>query len=94
MSTPLATMQTIFDTCTPRDEVRHGALSEDMFAARLRDVMDDKADEVYQNPDRFFANTYPTDGLRTLLSEVLGRITGQAPTSSPILRLETSFGGG
>lgn len=87
-------MQTIFDTCTPRDEVRRGALSEDMFAARLRDVMDGKADEVYQNPDRFFANTYPTDGLRTLLSEVLGRVTGQAPTSSPILRLETSFGGG
>jgi hypothetical protein len=87
-------MQTIFDTCTPRPEVRHGALSEDMFAARLRDVMDDKADEVYQDPDRFFANTYPTDGLRTLLNEVLGRITGQAPTSSPILRLETSFGGG
>lgn len=89
-----ATLLPIFETCTPRDEVLHGHLSEDMFAARLRDVMNRTADPVYQDAGRFFANTYPTDGLRTLLGEVLGRITGHSPTNSPIIRLETSFGGG
>src|SRR5207248_2463379 len=38
--------------------------------------------------------TYPTQGLRSLLAEVFGRISGTKPASKPIIRLETSFGGG
>ena len=87
-------MKSIFESTQPRDEVLRGALSDDMFAARLRDVMEQSADDIYKNPERFFANTYPTAGLKTLLGEVLGRLTGYAPTNSPIIRLETSFGGG
>jgi hypothetical protein len=88
-------MKTIFELAVPRDQVLHGELSPDMFAARLKDVMDGMSDDpVYLDPDLFFDNTYPTAGLKTLLREVLGRLTGQAPTNSPIIRLETSFGGG
>ncbi len=87
-------MKTIFDLTTPRDQVLRDELSPDMFAARLKDVMDGTADPVYRDPGHFFENTYPTAGLKTLLREVLGRLTGQAPTNSPIIRLETSFGGG
>jgi hypothetical protein len=87
-------MKTIFELAIPRDEVLQGDLREDLFAARLRDVMERSADEVYQDPNRFFENTFPTDGLKTLLNEVLGRLTGQAPAKNPIIRLETSFGGG
>lgn len=88
-------MKAIFDLAVPRDQVLHGELSPDMFAARLKDVMDDSSDDpVYLDPDLFFDNTFPTAGLKTLLREVLGRLTGQAPTNSPIIRLETSFGGG
>ena len=87
-------MRSIFELTTPRDEVLHGELSEEMFAARLKDVMEKAAEPVYQDPDRFFANTYPTAGLRSLLREVLGRLTGYAPTNNPVIRLETSFGGG
>lgn len=87
-------MYSIYDLATPRAEVLHGDLSEDMFAARLKDVLDEKSDPVYQDAERFFDNTYPTAGLKTLLSEVLGRLTGEHPANSPIIRLETSFGGG
>ena len=87
-------MKTIFDLTTPRDQVLRGELRPDMFAARLKDVMDHKADPVYLDPDLFFENTFPTAGLKTLLREVLGRLTGQAPSNSPIICLETSFGGG
>jgi hypothetical protein len=87
-------MKSVFDLAKPRPEVLQGQLSEDMFAARLRDVMDNRADPAYRDADRFFASTYPTDGLRTLLVEVLGRLTGQSPTNTSIIRLETSFGGG
>lgn len=87
-------MQPIFETCVPRPEVLSGELKEDIFAARLRDVMRNQAVPVYQDPAVFFENTYPTAGLRLLLTEALGRLTGRRPASSPILRLETAFGGG
>lgn len=87
-------MKTIFNLTQPRDDVLHGALSEDMFAARLKDVMDDTADPVYRDPNHFFTNTYPTAGLKTLLREVLGRLMGQSSGNNPVIRLETSFGGG
>ena len=87
-------MKPIFETCKPRPEVLAGSLTEDTFAARLRDVIDGTADHSYQDPGTFFRNTFPTDGLRTLVHEVLGRLSGREPTSSPFIRLETSFGGG
>ncbi|MDE0357070.1 MAG: DUF499 domain-containing protein [Gammaproteobacteria bacterium] len=87
-------MKPIFETCTPRPEVLAGDLTEDTFAARLRDVIDGTADAAYQDPGNFFRNTFPTDGLRTLAREVLGRLSGKEPGNSPFIRLETSFGGG
>jgi hypothetical protein len=87
-------MRSIFDLCTPRDEVLHGELREDIFAARLKDVIDDKADPIYGDPAVFFDNTYPTTGLRTLLGDALGRLTGKAAGKNAIIRLETAFGGG
>jgi len=87
-------MKTVFETCIPRNEVLSGDLREEMFAARLRDVMDKTADDIYKKPREFFENTFPTEGLRTLLREVIGRMSGKAPTNSPFIRLETSFGGG
>lgn len=87
-------MADIFDSCVPRDEVLKGELSEDIFAARLLDVLEGKAEPVYQNPEAFFDNTYPTSGLKDLLEEALGRLTGKAPANNPVIRVETSFGGG
>jgi hypothetical protein len=49
---------------------------------------------VYWNPDIFFDNTYPTAGLRLLLSETLGRLSDAKPANNAIIRLETAFGGG
>ncbi len=87
-------MRTIFDACQPRPEVLSGELKEEVFAARLKDVIDGKAEAVYQDPETFFDNTYPTAGLKLLLQEALGRLTGLKPTNNPVIRLETAFGGG
>jgi len=87
-------LKTIFETCQPRDEVLRGELKEDIFAARLRDVMDHRADPVYGDPQTFFDNTYPTAGLKTLLDDALGRLTGDAGGKNAVIRLETAFGGG
>lgn len=87
-------MRTIFEACEPRPEVLTGELREEIFAARLRDVVEGKAELVYQDPSVFFENTYPTEGLRLLLGEALGRLTGINPANNAIIRLETAFGGG
>ena len=87
-------MKTIFEAATPRPDVLSGELRDEIFAAQLEEVVAGRADRVYQDPTDFFANTFPTAGLRALLSEALGRVTGKAKTAAPIIRLETAFGGG
>ena len=87
-------MKLIFESCQPRKDVLTGDLKEEMFAAHLRDVIDAKADPIYRDPAVFFEHTYPTDGFKSLLHGALGRLSGAKPTNAPIIRLETSFGGG
>ena len=48
----------------------------------------------YSDPARFFANTYPTRELKSLLSNVCTRLTGKSGAVAAIFRLDTSFGGG
>lgn len=79
-------MKTIFETCDPRPEVLKAELREDIFAARLRDVMEGRAEIVYGDPATFFENPYPTNGLCDLLREALGRLTGTKPNSASTAR--------
>lgn len=87
-------MLSIFEVCEPRAEVLSGELREEIFAARLRDVLENRADPVYQDADLFFENTYPTEGLKVVLTEVMGRLSGHQPSNNATIRLETAFGGG
>src|SRR5438874_23008 len=86
-------MKIIFDSCKPRSDVLTGELRDDMFAAKLLDVMHGTADPIYQDSERFFDNTYPTVGLKTLAAEVFGRLE-QRGGAAAVVRLETQFGGG
>ncbi|MEG5062752.1 DUF499 domain-containing protein [Microcoleus sp. B3-A4] len=83
----------IFDTCVPRDEILSGDLSLDLFAAKLRLVVEGTAPQVYQDANKFFANTFATDGIKTLIREVFSRLMKQS-AGAGVVRLETSFGGG
>jgi hypothetical protein len=86
-------LPSIFETCVPREETLAGELSVDLFAAKLRSVVEGKAPLIYQDAASFFANTFATDGIKTLIREVFSRLTGKS-SGSPVIRLETSFGGG
>ena len=86
-------LPSIFNTCIPRVEIQAGELSVDLFAAKIRPVVEGTAPLVYKDANTFFANTFPTNGIKTLIREVFGRLTGTA-AGSPVIRLETSFGGG
>jgi hypothetical protein len=59
-------LPSVFKTCIPREEILAGELSPELFAAKLRLVVEGKAPQVYQDPTAFFANTFATDGLKTL----------------------------
>ena len=88
------TVPTIFETCQPRDDVLRGTISEADFAADLAQVITGKGHEEYRDPARFFANSYPTRGLRNLLANVCRRLTGAGGEVAAIFRLDTSYGGG
>jgi hypothetical protein len=63
------------------------------FAADLAQVVNGTAPPDYTDPARFFANTYPTRGLKNLLENVCRRLSGGSSAAS-VFRLDTSFGGG
>lgn len=89
------TVPTIFDLCTPRQDVLTGSSSDADYAADLARVLraDDPGSE-YADPVRFFANTFPTRGLKSLLANICGRLSGRGPSVAAIFRLDTAFGGG
>jgi hypothetical protein len=60
-------LPTVFETCEPREDVLTGSIAEADFAADLAKVIRGTASDDYQIPARFFANTYPTAGLKNLL---------------------------
>ena len=88
------TVPTIFETCRPREDVLKGGTTKDDFAADLAQVIKDEGSEEYRDPVRFFANTYPTRGLKNLLANVFRRLSGAGGEVASIFRLDTSYGGG
>lgn len=87
-------LPTLFDVCTPRDDVLRGNLTESDFAADLAQVLRGEAPAEYQDAGLFFANTHPTRGLKTLLQNVCQRLRGSGEQAASIFRLDTNFGGG
>ena len=84
----------IFETCRPRLDVLSGSVADADFAADLASVVAGRASNDYLDPVRFFADTYPTRGLKNLLANVCRRLTGAGGEVAAIFRLDTSYGGG
>ncbi|MDP8927882.1 MAG: Swt1 family HEPN domain-containing protein, partial [Actinomycetota bacterium] len=77
----------------PHADVREGRLRKAEFAADLWQVYrGNAASAEYLDPVEFFRRTYPTEGLRSLLTWSLQR-TGDAG-GQPVIDLQTNFGGG
>src|SRR6266540_3004249 len=84
----------LFGAVRPRDDVLGGTLTDAIFAASLEEVVAETAPSTYGDADAFFASTFPSGGLRTLLNEALGRVGGAKPDGASVIRLETNLGGG
>lgn len=78
----------------PHDDVARGEFTASEFAADLHLVHTGQAvSDEYADPIEFFSRTYLTEGLRDLLSRAIRRLSGDA-NSSPVVNLQTNFGGG
>lgn len=76
-----------------KDEIRTGALALEEFAADLHDVtLGRNRRPVYEDPNRFFALTYPTHALRELVKDVAARLAGAS--TKAVRQLELTYGGG
>ena len=78
--------------CVLRDDVRQGTLTLAKFAADLYGVRTGEAPNVYRRPNLFFDRTYPTHKLKTLVRDVLHRLSGRG--GKPVIDVQVTYGGG
>lgn len=77
----------------PHDDVASGNFNASEFAADLHMVTRGQASPEYLDPVEFFRRTYLTEGLRDLLGRAVRRVGGDA-NATPVINLQTNFGGG
>lgn len=78
----------------PHDDVATGNFHASEFAADLYKVATGgEIDADYADPVEFFKRTYLTEGLRDLIGRAVRRLGGD-PNASPVINLQTNFGGG
>ena len=77
----------------PNRDILNNTITEKSFAVGFNAVISGGADEnVYNDPGKFFALTHMTKNLQGILSHVLLRV--RRGEGSPLLVLDTTFGGG
>jgi predicted AAA+ superfamily ATPase len=77
----------------PFEEIAEGKIVEALYAADLWAVYTGRAAERYADPNKFFERTYFTSSLRSLLSALARRLSGD-PNINPITLILTGLGGG
>ena len=81
------------EVVTLRDDLKSGELPLHMFAADLYEVMMQSGKRpVYEDPNNFFALTFPTYNLRQLVRDVALRVAGK--NDKAVRQLELTYGGG
>ncbi|WP_328984128.1 hypothetical protein [Thiorhodovibrio winogradskyi] len=96
-------MQEVRSSCQPRPEILAGTFNPEIFTASLSRVLGDYARgearegaaSLYSDPVAFFRDaTYPTQGLRDILDNVLARLVRNDAARPGMQRLDEAFGGG
>jgi len=82
------------EVLAPHDDVATGNFQAAEFAADLYKVAATQdAGRDYTEPVQFFARTFLTEGLRDLIDRAVRRLAGDE-NASPVINLQTNFGGG
>src|SRR2546425_549782 len=76
-----------------REDLKSGELPLHMFAADLYEVlMQSGKRPIYEKPENFFALTFPTHNLRSLVRDVVLGVAGK--NDKAVRQLELTYGGG
>lgn len=79
----------------PREDLRQGqALDAAEFAVHLDQVVEQRGNALYWQPEQFFARTFLTRNLVEFAAEVVRRLAGVNTATSAGFNLTTQFGGG
>ena len=82
------------EVLAPHEDVATGNFQAAEFAADLHKVAaTEDAGKDYAEPVQFFERTYLTEGLRDLIDRAVRRLAGDR-NASPVINLQTNFGGG
>ena len=91
---PSSGMSAWREVIQPHDDVARGEFTASEFAADLHLVHTNQTlSPEYGDPVEFFSRTYLTEGLRDLLTRAVRRLSGDG-NASPVVNLQTNFGGG
>ena len=94
---PIQGMKPWREVIRPHEDVASGRFTASEFAADLWQVAVDQSicvtGNAYGDPVEFFNRTYLTEGLRDLLTRAIRRLVGDN-SGSPVVNLQTNFGGG
>ncbi|TAK69428.1 MAG: ATP-binding protein [Actinomycetota bacterium] len=94
VNTPGTGLKPWREVITPHPDVTAGQFNAAEFAADLHQVSTgETTQQEYADPREFFARTYLTEGLKDLLGRAVQRLSGDL-NASPVVNLQTNFGGG
>ena len=90
----------ILQTCRPRADIINGTINLEIFTASLGEVLkfyrgqETPSSDLYTDAEKFFREgTYATEGIKSVLNNIVLRLSGDASAPS-FRRLDTAFGGG
>jgi uncharacterized protein DUF499 len=91
-SGPAKQLRPWIEVALPHPDVIANRFKEAEFAADLFAVDAGHATEDYATAENFFRITFPTEGLKRVLTSTLQRLAGVG--GDPVIGLQTAFGGG
>lgn len=80
------------EIAVPHRNIQSKSFSSEVYAAKLWDVYKGSGHDEYADPSAFFAKTYVTDNLRSILDSVRDRLDGKG--GGHFRSISTPFGGG
>ncbi|GAG63448.1 unnamed protein product, partial [marine sediment metagenome] len=85
-------MKPWYEIVEPFTTIQSGQIEETEFTPDLKDIIEGKTSQYYQDPKKFFKITYMTRGLLRLFHNVQNKVT--LGKGNAVIKLQTPFGGG
>ncbi len=86
-------MRPWYEIAIPHKDIREERLDTAVFTAALGEVVQNRGELEYRDPQIFFNRTYITKGIKSILLDSLAHLSGKSKHEA-VIQIETPFGGG